>query len=78
MGHNTEKQNVDFRAAWDADNERYRASTKWAIGVTFRRRHESKHVRDACRRNIAFYRSHVLPRALATQGLSEHIPHKVL
>lgn len=54
--HNTPEQNAAFQVAWDATNARYIADTKWAISVTFKRRHESKHVRNACCDNIAFYR----------------------
>jgi hypothetical protein len=58
MAHNTPQRNAEFQAVWAEDNARYIASTKWAIGVTFRRRHESAHVRQACRENIAFFRKH--------------------
>jgi len=46
----------DFQEAWDATNRRYVASTLDAIRNTYKRRHENKHVRQACRDNIAFYR----------------------
>lgn len=54
--HNSPEKNKAFQEAWDATNARYIASTKWAISETFKRRHESKTVRNACRGNIAFYR----------------------
>lgn len=47
-----------FQEAWDATNRRYIDGTVDAIRATYRRRHESKHVREACRSNIAFYREH--------------------
>ena len=56
MSHNTPQNNADFKAAWDVTNQLYIANTKWAICETFKRRHESKHVRNACRDNIVFYR----------------------
>ena len=50
-----------FQEAWDETNRRYVAGTLDAIRETYKRRHESKHVRAACRDNIAFYRK-VNPR----------------
>lgn len=47
-----------FEEAWDEDNRRYIARTLDAIQSTYRRRHESKNVRQACLDNIAFYRKH--------------------
>lgn len=47
-----------FYETWDETNRRYIEGTLNAIRETFKRRHESKHVRDACRSNIAFYRKH--------------------
>lgn len=58
MAHNTPAKNAAFKAAWDETNARYIASTAWVIGEAFKRRHESKHVREACRDNIRFYRKH--------------------
>ena len=45
-----------FQETWDETNRRYRAGTLDAIRNTFKRRHENRHVRQACRDNIAFYR----------------------
>ena len=58
MAHNTQKRNEEFRAAWDETNARYIACAEWAISETFKHRNDSKHVRQACRDNIAFYRKH--------------------
>lgn len=46
----------DFQQAWDDTNRRYIAGTIDAVRATYRRRHENKHVKNACRDNIAFYR----------------------
>ena len=58
MAHNTQQHNAEFKETWDQTNARYIADTKWAISVTFKRRNESKNVRQACRENINFYRKH--------------------
>lgn len=55
----------DFQEAWDATNRRYVAGTLDAVRNTFKRRHENKHVRQACRDNIAFYRK-VTPYVIQT------------
>lgn len=54
-----------FQETWDETNRRYTDGTLAAICETYRRRHESKHVREACRSNIAFYRKHCAPPARA-------------
>jgi hypothetical protein len=42
--------------ASNATNQRYIVGTLDAIRNTFKRRHENRYVRKACRDNIAFYR----------------------
>lgn len=50
----------NFLSAWNATNDFYVNQTKNAINETFKRRHESKHVRKACLDNIVFYRKNTL------------------
>lgn len=48
-----------FTETWDETNRRYINGTIAAIRATYYRRHENKHVRQACRDNIKFYRKMV-------------------